>query len=157
MGPCFNGSEFLCQKRRGEFSTLIQRVCLLHLLLSLLTMAWWGGEGLAPAQAADDTLGQSQIQLRQFPFAPNCNGNTQEMVACLWQRRNQADQAFQALLGEVERLERWRSGRRQVCEMVAEKAKGGSVHPIVWLRCENALNKELLRQIRRPLLQNADL
>jgi len=40
---------------------------------------------------------------------------------------------------------------------VAEKAKGGSVHPIVWLSCENPLNKELLRQIRRPLLQNADL
>jgi GAF domain-containing protein len=74
-----------------------------------------------------------------------------------WQRRNQADQALQALLGETEQLELWRLGRRQVCEIAAEKAKGGSVHPIGWLSFENALNRELLRQIRRPLLQNADL
>lgn len=135
----------------------LSRTSLVLPLLLCVTTAGLAGGQLAPVQAADDTLGQSQMQLRQFPFSPNCNGNTQEMVACLWQRRNQADQALQTLLGEAERLERWRSGRRQVCEMAAEKAKGGSVHPIVWLSCENALNKELLRQIRRPLLQNADL
>jgi hypothetical protein len=123
-------------------------------IAALATLSVAGG---APAKAADDTLQESQRQLRQFPFTPNCNGNTQEMVACLWQRRNQADQALQTVLGEAERLERWRSGRRQACEVVAEKAKGGSVYPIVWLSCENALNKELLRQLRRPLLQSADL
>lgn len=122
-----------------------------------LMMAGLSGMGLARAEAADDTLSQSQVQQRQFPFAPNCRGNTQEIVACLWQRRNQADQSLQTLLGERARLERWRSGRRQVCEIAAEKAKGGSVQPIVWLSCENALNKELLRQVRRPLLQGADL
>jgi uncharacterized protein YecT (DUF1311 family) len=114
-------------------------------------------ENPSPAKAVEATLKQSQELLRQFPFQPNCNGNTQEMVACLWQRRNQADQALQTMIGDAERLERWRSGRRQACEVAAEKAKGGSVHPIVWLSCENALNKELLRQLRRPLLQSADL
>lgn len=109
------------------------------------------------AVAADDTLQESQALLRQFPFSPDCNGNTQEMVACLWQRRNQGDAALLRLLGDANRLEPWRSSRRRVCEVAAEKAKGGSVHPIVWLSCENALNKELLRHIRRPLLQNADL
>ena len=126
-------------------------------MMVIAALATLGVAGSAPAKAAGDTLQESQRQLRQFPFAANCNGNTQEMVACLWQRRNQADQALQTMLGDAERLERWRSGRRQACEVAAEKAKGGSVHPIVWLRCENALNKELLRQLRRPLLQSADL
>lgn len=127
------------------------------LLCLAVTMGWLGAKGLAPAQAADDTLGQSQQLLRQFPFQPNCDGNTQEMVACLWRTRNQADTMLLRLLGDGARLERWRAGRRQVCEIAAEKAKGGSVHPIVWLSCENALNKELLRQLRRPLLQSSDL
>jgi uncharacterized protein YecT (DUF1311 family) len=100
---------------------------------------------------------ESQGQLRHYPFAPNCAGNTREMVACLWQRRNQADNALATMLEGTERLEQWRASRRRVCEIAARKAEGGSVHPIVWLSCENALNKELLRQIRRPLLQSADL
>jgi uncharacterized protein YecT (DUF1311 family) len=79
------------------------------------------------------------------------------MVACLWQRRNQADATLAGLLGKPELLEPWRSSRRQVCRRAAEKAIGGSIHPIVWLSCENGLNKELLRQIRQPLLQSADL
>ncbi|MFN9621651.1 MAG: hypothetical protein ACK587_02270 [Cyanobacteriota bacterium] len=113
--------------------------------------------GFHPASAAEDSLGQSRQQRREFPFAPNCDGNTREMVACLWERRNLADGTLAKLLGKPEILEHWRSSRRQVCRQVAEKAKGGSIHPIVWLSCENGLNKELLRQIQRPLLKSADL
>lgn len=111
----------------------------------------------APLKAAQDSLETSQRQLHHFPFAPNCSGNTQEMVACLWQRRNQADAALVPLLGTRDLLEQWRLNRRQVCGLAATKAQGGSVHPIVWLSCENALNKELLRQMQRPLLQSSDL
>lgn len=111
----------------------------------------------SPPQPQADSLRQSQDLRRRFPFTPDCAGNTQEMVACLWERRNQEDAALESLLGGADRLEPWRASRLRVCEVAAEKAKGGSVHPIVWLSCENALNRELLRHIRRPLLHNADL
>jgi hypothetical protein len=117
------------------------------------------GTGIAPpsAGAGEDSLRQSREQLSRFPFQPDCGGNTQEMVACLWQRRNQDDATLESLLGSPGRIEPWRSSRRQVCRQAARKAEGGSLHPIVWLSCENALNRELLRQIRRPLTQSADL
>jgi hypothetical protein len=126
-------------------------------LIAILALASVAGWGSLPATVAAETLGQSREGLRQFPFQPDCGGNTQEMVACLWDRRNQGDAALAKWLGTPEILERWRSSRRQVCRQAAEKAKGGSIHPIVWLSCENGLNKELLRQIRRPLLESADL
>lgn len=119
------------------------------------------GVGLAPMpmpmRAAEESLRQSHEQLGQFPFQPNCGGNTQEMVACLWQRRNQADTVLAGLLATAELLEEWRASRRRVCGRVARKAEGGSIHPIVWLSCENALNQELLRQLQRPLFKSADL
>lgn len=102
-----------------------------------------------PLQAAEGTLQRSQEQRRQFPFAANCQGNTKEMVACLWEQRNQGDRRLLRLLGSAE-LEPWRASRHQVCGQAAAKAKGGSIHPIVWLSCENALNLELLRQIDPP-------
>jgi uncharacterized protein YecT (DUF1311 family) len=105
-----------------------------------------------PARAADDTLPQSVQQLRRFPFQPNCAGNTQEIVACLWQQRNRGDATLQRLLGSVELREQWRASRRRVCERVAAKAEGGSIQPIVWLSCENALNTTLIDQLRKPLL-----
>jgi hypothetical protein len=105
-----------------------------------------------PAQAADDTLRRSVQQLQQFPFQPDCEGNTQEIVACLWRQRNQGDATLQQLLGSPALLERWRTSRRQVCERAARKAEGGSIHPIVWLSCENKLTAALLREIDQPLL-----
>jgi hypothetical protein len=127
-------------------------VCLLVAVLA-------SGAGVAPptAVAGDDSLRQSRDRLRDFPFQPDCGGNTQEMVACLWERRNQGDAALEGLLGSSTPLEPWRSSRRSVCRQAARKAQGGSLHPIVWLSCENALNRELLRQIRRPLTESADL
>jgi uncharacterized protein YecT (DUF1311 family) len=113
--------------------------------------------GGAPVLGMEDTLQQSQEQIRAFPFTPNCAGNTQEMVACLWQRRNQVDATLQEVLKDAERLEQWRDTRRRVCEIAAAKARGGSVHPIVWLSCENELNKTLLRQLKKRLLQASEL
>ena len=106
----------------------------------------------SPALAADDTLGRSVQQLQQFPFEPHCDGNTQEIVACLWRQRNQYEATLQQLLGSPALLERWRASRRQVCERAARKAEGGSIHPIVWLSCENKLTAALLREIVQPLL-----
>lgn len=120
-------------------------------LLGLLVL------GGAPVLGMEDSLQRSQEQIRAFPFTPNCAGNTQEMVACLWQRRNQVDATLGEVLKDTERLEQWRATRRRVCELAAAKAQGGSVHPIVWLSCENSLNKALLRQLRTPLLQSSDL
>jgi len=125
--------------------------------LACLVMATGAVIGSPPAGAAEDTLRDSREQLRQFPFQPDCAGNTQEMVACLWKRRNQGDATLEGLLGTPALLEQWRTSRRWVCRQAAQKAEGGSLHPIVWLSCENALNRELLRQIRRPLAQSADL
>ncbi len=120
-------------------------------------LATTAASGPTPTRAVEATLMQSREQLRRFPFQPDCGGNTQEMVACLWQRRNQADAILAGLLGKPDLLEQWRSSRRQVCRRAAEKAIGGSIVPIVWLSCENGLNKELLRRIQQPLLQSADL
>jgi len=49
----------------------------------------------SPALAADDTLRQLTQQLQRFPFQPDCVGNTQEIVACLWRQRNQDDATLQ--------------------------------------------------------------
>jgi len=109
---------------------------------------------LAPvqAQAVDDSLEQSVEQLRRFPFQPDCDGNTQEMVACLWRQRNQDDATLQRLLGSASLLEQWRASRRTVCERAAAKAEGGSIHPIVWLSCETKLNGALIKEISQPLV-----
>ena len=107
--------------------------------------------GLAAAQAAAETLQQSERQLSQFPFRPNCAGNNQEIVACLWQRRNQADLKLKALLRSPALLEQWRSSRRQLCAKAADKAEGGSLYPLVALGCENSLNNTLIEQISQPL------
>jgi uncharacterized protein YecT (DUF1311 family) len=109
---------------------------------------------LAPmrAQAADDNLDQSVEQLRRFPFRSDCDGNTQEIVACLWRQRNQDDATLQQLLDSSALLEQWRTSRRQVCGRAAAKAKGGSIHPLVWLSCENKLNGALIKEISQPLL-----
>jgi len=104
------------------------------------------------AQAADDSLNQSVQQLRRFPFQPDCDGNTQEIVACLWRQRNQNDVTLQRQLGSSALLEQWRTSRRQVCERAAAKAEGGSIHPIVWLGCENKLNAALIKEISQPLV-----
>jgi len=105
-----------------------------------------------PAQSADDTLRQSTQQLQRFPFQPDCDGNTQEIVACLWRQRNQDDKTLQHLLGSSALLERWRATRRQVCERAAAKAEGGSIHPIIWLGCEHKLNAALIKEISQPLV-----
>ena len=97
-----------------------------------------------------ETLQQSIQRLEAFPFLPNCNGNTQEVVACLWHRRNQADQRLLKLM-DAGTLEPWRASRRRVCEGVAAKAEGGTLLPIVWFSCENALNQTLLKQGTTPL------
>jgi hypothetical protein len=34
-------------------------------------------------------------RLQQFPFRPDYNGNTQEIVACLWRQRKQDDATLQ--------------------------------------------------------------
>ena len=120
-----------------------------RLLLPLLLVT-----ALVPlrAQAVDDSLHQSIQDLRSFPFRPDCNGNTQEIVACLWHRRNLDDATLGPLLGGSTLLEQWRISRRRVCGRAAAKAEGGSIHPIIWLRCENSLNATLIRQIRQPLV-----
>ncbi len=106
----------------------------------------------SPALAADDTLRQLAQQLQRFPFQPDCDGKTQEIVACLWRQRNQDDATLQRLLGSSALLERWRATRRQVSERAAAKAEGGSIHPIVWLSCENKLNAALIKEISQPLV-----
>jgi hypothetical protein len=138
-------------------SRLGPRLPLLALLISLVLAPALMGVASSAAHAGQDSLEQSREQRRQFPFQADCGGNTQEMVACLWERRNQGDGTLAKLLGRQEILEQWRASRRQVCRQAAEKARGGSIHPIVWLSCENGLNQELLRQLRRPLLKSADL
>ena len=105
----------------------------------------------SPTQSAEESLRQSEHQLRRFPFRPDCDGNTQQIVACLWRQRNQDDARLQHLLGSSALLEQWRTSRRQVCERAAAKAEGGSIHPIAWLNCENTLNAALIKEIKQSL------
>ncbi|MBE9171664.1 DUF1311 domain-containing protein [Cyanobium sp. LEGE 06143] len=101
----------------------------------------------AEAPATQNSLQDSLRQRQAFPFHPDCDGNTQEIVACLWQQRNQADVSLEGLLGQGALLEPWRSSRRQVCEQTTRPVEGGSIGPIVWLGCENALNATLIEQL----------
>lgn len=97
-----------------------------------------------------ETLPQS-IDLRsRFPFAPNCNGNTKEMLACLWRQRDRQDQRLQSRLGGSSELELWRAVRQRVCRRAAERGAGGSIAPLLGLECELALNTTLLDQIGTP-------
>ena len=100
-----------------------------------------------PAAQSSETLAQSIERRRVFPFRPNCEGNTQELVACLWQRRDQLDGRLLELLGGSQELEGWRSARHGVCRRPAERGLGGSIRPILWFSCENALNTSLLQQL----------
>ena len=106
-----------------------------------------------PASEAPESLSQSIQRRQEFPFPPRCNGNTQEMVACLWQRRNHGDLRLRKLLGNEQELERWRATRLAVCRGSAERGAGGSIQPLLWLGCENALNSTLVEQITSPLLR----
>ena len=109
--------------------------------------------GAPPASEAPESLSQS-IQRRQaFPFPARCDGNTQEMVACLWQRRDRGDLRLRRLLGNENTLERWRTARLAVCSHSAERGAGGSIQPLLWLGCENNLNTALIEQITSPLLR----
>ncbi|MDM7953830.1 MAG: lysozyme inhibitor LprI family protein [Cyanobium sp. CZS 25K] len=130
------------------------RSCLLAPVMAAATLL------AAPALAASpptsslppppETLAQSIRGLKAFPFQPDCDGNTQQIVACLWRQRNQADQRLLALM-DAATLEPWRASRRRACEWVAARAEGGTLLPIVWFRCENALNQTLLKQLTTPL------
>ncbi len=102
------------------------------------------------AQPPPETLQQSIQRLEAFPFQPNCNGNTKEIAACLWGQRNQGDLRLLKLM-DAGTLEPWRASRRRACEWVAAKAEGGTLLPIVWFSCENALNQTLLKQLTTPL------
>jgi len=106
-----------------------------------------------PASEAPESLSQSIQRRQEFPFPPRCDGNTQEMVACLWQRRNHGDLRLRKLLGNEQELERWRATRLAVCRGSAERGAGGSIQPLLWLGCENALNSTLVEQITSPLLR----
>jgi hypothetical protein len=80
-----------------------------------------------PSQPPLETLAASIQRRLAFPFQPDCQGNTQEIVACLWQRRDRQDQRLATLLGSAEALETWRGARAAACRRSAERGSGGSI------------------------------
>jgi len=122
-------------------------------LLALGLVCPAAGAEAPPASEAPERLSQSIQRRQEFPFPPRCDGNTQEMVACLWQRRNHGDLRLRKLLGNEQELERWRTARLAACRGSAERGAGGSIQPLLWLGCENALNGTLIEQITIPLLR----
>ena len=106
-----------------------------------------------PARPPHEPLAASIQRRLAFPFQPDCQGNTQEIVACLWQRRDRQDQRLATLLGSAEALEEWRAARAAVCRRSAERGSGGSIQPILGFGCENALNATLIQQTAGPLLR----
>jgi len=98
-----------------------------------------------------ETLPESIERRRSFPFQADCNGNTKEMLACLWQQRDRQDQRLLPLLGGTQELELWRGVRQRVCRRAAERGSGGSIAPLLGLECELALDRALLGQITPPL------
>jgi len=109
--------------------------------------------GAPPANETPENLSQSIHRRKEFPFPARCDGNTQEMVACLWQRRDRSDLRLRKLLGNEQVLEHWRAARLAVCRRSSERGAGGSIQPLLWLGCENALNATLIEQITSPLLR----
>jgi hypothetical protein len=109
--------------------------------------------GAPPTGEITENLSQSIQRRKDFPFPARCDGNTQEMVACLWQRRDRGDLRLRRLVGNEQALEHWRAARLAVCRRSAERGSGGSVQPLLWLGCENALNATLIEQITSPLLR----
>ena len=109
--------------------------------------------GAPPAIEAPESLSQSIQRRKDFPFPARCDGNTQEMAACLWQQRDRADLRLRRLVGNKQTLERWRAARLTVCQRSAERGAGGSIQPLLWLGCENALNTTLIEQLTSPLLR----
>ena len=109
--------------------------------------------GAPAANETPESLSQSIQRRKDFPFPVRCDGNTQEMVACLWQRRDRGDLRLRKLLGNEQVLEHWRTARLTVCRRSSERGAGGSIQPLLWLGCENALNSTLIEQITSPLLR----
>jgi hypothetical protein len=109
--------------------------------------------GSPPASEGRESLSESIQRRREFPFKPRCDGNTQEMVACLWQERDRDDLRLRHLLSDEQHLEGWRQARLAVCRRAADRGAGGSIRPLLWLECENALNSTLIEQITSPLLR----
>jgi len=109
--------------------------------------------GAPPANETPESLSQSIQRRKDFPFPARCDGNTQEMVACLWQRRDRSDLRLRKLLSNEQVLEHWRAARLAVCRRSSERGAGGSIQPLLWLGCENALNATLTEQITSPLLR----
>jgi hypothetical protein len=109
--------------------------------------------GSPPASEGRESLSESIQRRREFPFKPRCDGNTQEMVACLWQERDRDDLRLRHLLRDEQHLEGWRQARLAVCRRAADRGAGGSIRPLLWLECENALNSTLIEQITSPLLR----
>lgn len=106
-----------------------------------------------PPGQTSESLSQSIQRRKDFPFHPHCDGNTQELVACLWQQRDHGDLRLRKLLSNEQDLEHWRSARLAVCRRSADRGSGGSIQPLLWLGCENALNADLIEQITSPLLR----
>lgn len=109
--------------------------------------------GSPPTNEPPESLSQSIQRRKDFPFPARCDGNTQEMVACLWQERDRGDLRLRKLLGNEQALERWRAARLTVCRRSSERGAGGSIQPLLWLGCESALNTTLIEQITSPLLR----
>ena len=60
--------------------------------------------GAAPASSEQPTLQESVMRRKAFPFAADCEGNTQELVACAWQQRDTTDSQLLHKLGGVASL-----------------------------------------------------
>lgn len=109
--------------------------------------------GAQPASEVRERLNESIQRRQEFPFPARCDGNPQEMVACLWQRRDRGDLRLRKLLGNEQVLEHWRAARLAVCRRSNERGAGGSIQPLLGLSCENALNATLIEDITSPLLR----
>ena len=111
--------------------------------------------GAAPASSEQPALQESVMRRKAFPFAADCEGNTQELVACSWQQRDAIDSQLLRQLGGARLLERWRQVRFQVCQKAAARYAGGSIQPVIAFSCENALNAALAKQLSGTLADPA--
>lgn len=129
-----------------RFSFTLLMASALLVLLGLPEHAW-----ADPGPAPPSTLQDSVMRRKAFPFAPDCAGKTQELVACAWQKRDATDKKLLKQLGGAKLLERWRQVRSQVCQKAAARYAGGSIQPVMAFSCENALNKTLEKQLSQTL------
>jgi hypothetical protein len=107
--------------------------------------------GTPPANETPENLSQSIQRRKDFPFPASCDGNTQKC----WPACGNGGTAATSACANCSATNRcWSIGTPASWHSAAAQASGvagGSIQPLLWLGCENALNATMIEKITSPL------